>query len=79
MSNSPINRVDGFGLKEGDAANRKRRAKVAKTADKYIDSKAWMTAVAKGQFPAGSYKCNLFVCDVAAEAGAPTSLNRAWS
>jgi RHS repeat-associated protein len=78
-ANSPIAKLDSLGLKEGDAANKKRREKVAKTADGYIGSEAWMTKAAKGAFPAGSYKCNLFVCDVAAEAGAPTRLNRAWS
>jgi RHS repeat-associated protein len=78
VSNSPVNSVDGFGLKEGDAANKKRRARVAETADKYIGSRAWMTNAAKGAFPVGSYKCNLFVCDVAEEAGAATRLKRAW-
>jgi RHS repeat-associated protein len=77
-ANSPVNYTDATGLKEDSASNKERREKIASTAVKYLDAEDWMTANKKGRFPAGSYKCNLFVCDVAAEAGAPTALPRAW-
>jgi hypothetical protein len=78
---SPVNKIDSYGLKEGDAANLARRKRIAAVADHYasISSELWLAKVAKGRFPAGSYKCNLFVCDVTDEAGAPAKLNRAWS
>lgn len=48
-----------------------RRRAIADIADSKIGSNEWVQDVRKGTFSRGSYKCNLFVCDVTNEAGAP--------
>ena len=70
-ANSPTNYIDPFGLTEGSPQNVARRKRIADIADSKMGSKEWLQNVRKGTFPAGSYKCNLFVCDVMDEAGAP--------
>lgn len=50
------------------------RAKVASVARRYIGSRLWADAVAKGGYPVNSNKCNLFVYDVLTEAGASPGL-----
>jgi RHS repeat-associated protein len=71
VNNSPIDFIDPSGLQEGSPANRAARQRVADIADSYIGTELWLKDVRKGTFGPGTYKCNLFVCDVTNEAGAP--------
>jgi len=80
---NPINLIDIDGLKVFPASfigplqpgdNRVTGQDIANAALAQNGSKAWTTPVAHGQYPAGSYKCNAFVADVAGGAGAPVPL-----
>ena len=50
------------------------RAKIASIALRCVGSKSWIDAVAKGDYPINTNKCNLFVYDVLTEARASPGL-----
>jgi len=75
VSSDPLLLVDPFGLVEGSPANLALRQRINDTAIGYIGSHLWDQDVYRSpQYPAGSYKCSGFVCDVLREAGAGMSV-----
>jgi surface antigen len=80
VNNDPVNWVDLWGLKASDV-----RQKMADLAKSKKDSDEWKTEGARdvpgiGNFKEESYKCNLYVYEVAIEAGAePGVLQKAGS
>ena len=54
--------------------NKQKRKEIADIAREYNHSTAWAFDKKKGDFPAGSNKCNKFVYDVAKEAGAKATV-----
>ena len=57
-----------------NAAAHATQQKIAQAARSHLGSTDWNYDVAKGNFPKGTNKCNLFVYDVAIEAGADVPL-----
>jgi RHS repeat-associated protein len=74
VGDDPLDWSDPFGLVENSPANIARRMAINNLANSYDGSTAWAFGVAKDDFPAGSDKCNKFVCDVLRTAGAPISV-----
>ena len=63
------------GHERRDAAQQRRDAIVARAEQALANGEPYAFDDKSGNFPAGSYKCNKFVCDVANAAGAKISLN----
>jgi RHS repeat-associated protein len=61
-------------IQEGSQANIDKRNAIAATAEKYDGSTVWAYDTAKGVFPERQNKCNQFVGDVTAEAGAQATV-----
>ncbi len=76
VSNDPINLFDPDGLIEGSPSNVARRQSIGTTAAGYSGSHRWDYSSNNGkQYPANSWKCSGFVCDVLKEAGAGISVS----
>lgn len=83
--NDPFNTVDLFGLDAGAAGMdahafsiNRIRENIVKESKKQVGSTGWMYNKPKGNFGKNTHKCNLFVADVAAAAGASVPFNRGW-
>jgi len=68
----PTRWADPFGLEEGSPENRRKRRAIDRIARGHEGSTDWAYGKRKDDFPADQNKCNKFVNDVTAEAGAPT-------
>jgi RHS repeat-associated protein len=71
VGNEPTSWIDPLGLREGSPSNLAKRAGIDKIARGYNGSLDWGKDKKKDNFPAGTWKCNKFVCDVLNESGTP--------
>jgi RHS repeat-associated protein len=72
VSGIPVALVDPFGLEEGSAANIARRQSIQNAAGGYVGSHAFdFNRNHSRQYPANSWKCSGFVCQVLNDAGVP--------
>lgn len=75
VGNSLLSFVDPLGLIEGSPANLSRRWLISFFASAYTNSQDYNYSVRhSSQYPANSWKCSAFVCDVLRQAGTPVSV-----